>query len=188
LHVIASHRGKTFVPRWTSIWSGTHTRPTKSLFGKVLNHDETVESEELGKGINDISSNFFARVFVIVSVYFLLIVNGYARTFFFVGPRSIGEPYSSVRPSFFHWQKGHNLLSIVCPYRLFIWNKYSKAAATILPADEKIHLDDDGSTIRGSMATVPVMEPSIVPKIKLNENFPDPVEQVDALISVSAGP
>eukprot|EP01036_Dinobryon_divergens_P031388 gene31388-40777_t len=136
LHVIASHRGKTFVPTMDIdlVWHTHQTDPvnysayTKSLMGKVLNHDDTVGSEDLGKG--------------------------YARTFI-RWAQKYGEPYSSVKPSFFH----------------------CKVAATILPADEKIHPDDDCCTIRGSVATVPVMEPSIVPKNKLNENLDDSTDK-----------
>ena len=100
---------------------------------------------------------------------------GYARTFVFWA-RKYGEPYSACKPSFFQWQKGHNLLSLaVLPigvYRLYVWSKYSKTAAAILPTEEKIHPQDDSSP-RGSVVTVPVMEPSVVPQNQLNNNLND---------------
>ena len=105
---------------------------------------------------------------------------GYARTFV-AWAQKYGEPYSACKPSFFQWQKGHNLLSLVVPpiglYRLYVWNKYGyKAPTAILPVDEKIHPhydDDDCATIRGSVVTIPVMDSGVVPKNQLNNTLND---------------
>ena len=58
IHLIASHPGKTFVPTMDIdlVWHAHQTNPTsygtytKSVLGKVLNHDDTIGSEDLGKG------------------------------------------------------------------------------------------------------------------------------------------
>ena len=113
---------------------------------------------------------------------------GYARTFV-AWAREYGEPYSACKPSFIQWQKGHNLISLLVPpigiYRMYVWSKYGKTPTAILPAEEKIHPqqcgggddddddDDDCITTRGSVVTLPIMEPGVVPKNQLNQTLND---------------
>ena len=59
VQLIASHPGKTFVPTMDIdlVWHTHQTDPTsygaytKSVLGKILNHDDTIGDEDLGKGI-----------------------------------------------------------------------------------------------------------------------------------------
>ena len=99
---------------------------------------------------------------------------GYARTFIFWAQK-YGEPYSTTKPTFTQWQRGHNFLSLVVPpvgvYRLYVWNKFSNLAAPVVPVAERVDPSSSGNPI--SVVGVPVMEPGTAPRNQLSRNVSD---------------
>ena len=100
---------------------------------------------------------------------------GYARTFIFWA-QAYKEPYSSTKPTFSQWQRGHNMVSLVVPpvgiYRLYVWNKFSNLPAPVVPVAEKIDPHGGGGNPI-SVVGVPVMEPGTVPRNQLSRNVGD---------------
>eukprot|EP01035_Chromulina_nebulosa_P036302 gene36302-48882_t len=142
------------------VWHAHQTDPssyntyTRAMLGRLLNHDDTIGADDLGKG--------------------------YARTFIFWA-QAYKEPYSSTKPTFGQWQRGHNIVSLVVPpvgiYRLYVWNKFSNLAAPVVPVAEKVDPHGGGNPI--SVVGVPVMEPGTVPRNQLSRN---------AVVLVPVGP
>ena len=93
-----------------------------------------------------------------------MMLKAYARTYIFWA-RAYGEPYSSVKPEFSDWQKGHNFMSYaVFPigvYRYCIWSRYSNLASASASISAKE--GDNGNVVAPThVIGVPVNTPLIV--------------------------
>lgn len=110
MSLISTYSNKTFVPTIDIdiVWHA-HQCETKEyinfckhLAHKLIDHDDTIESDDLAKG--------------------------YARTWMYWS-RSYKETYSYKSAKYKDWQKGHECLSIICPpyllYRRNQWRKYN---------------------------------------------------------------
>jgi hypothetical protein len=90
----------------------SYTSYCNHVAGRMLNHDDTIESEDLLKG--------------------------YARTFIFWG-KYLNESYSYHPPELARWHRGHECRSLMIPFylqcRLDRWMKYSKTSSNYPPTN-----------------------------------------------------
>ena len=128
-----------------------------------------------------------------------------------------GEPYSSVKPEFSDWQRGHNFLSYaifpVGLYRLHTWNTYSNLVTApaslsaeverIRPRPQKdVSSSSSSSSSSGGggagksngneappirMMGVPVTRPLAAPNNQLNRNSKDTATRTTGHVASCAG-